>query len=390
MLLPLINHSPDLKRLWDEGYELEIKEAYLLLHHIPYVNKEKQIKYGILVSTLTLAGDGTHRPDSHVTYFIGETPCRKTGNPINEIIISNQEQKLGTLFSINYTFSSKPASGYYNDYYEKMTTYIAILSTPAKSIDDMVTEKTFRVIESEDQESVFVYQDSNSSRAKINPVTSKLKGLKVAIIGLGGTGSYILDLICKTPLGGIHLFDGDYFLQHNAFRAPGAASKDQLRGRFKKSEYYKQQYSNIHKNIYSHPYFLTLDNLEEVSGMDFVFLSMEGDGKIAIIEYLILKKIPFIDVGIGILNVDDSLSGQLRVTASTKTKNDHIKKRIPSKEGKNDYSSNIQIAELNALNAAMAVVKWKKIFGFYHDFGREGNSIYVIDTGKLISDDLDS
>ena len=33
--------------------------------------------------------------------------------------------------------------------------------------------------------------------------------------------------------------------------------------------------------------------------------------------------------------------------------------------GDDDYNRNIQIADLNALNAAFAVIKWKKLFGFY-------------------------
>jgi tRNA A37 threonylcarbamoyladenosine dehydratase len=45
---------------------------------------------------------------------------------------------------------------------------------------------------------------------------------------MGGTGSYILDLVAKTAVMEIHLFDGDDFNQHNAFRAPGAASLEDL------------------------------------------------------------------------------------------------------------------------------------------------------------------
>ena len=44
----LINHSPDLKRLRDEGYEIEVRGGYLLIHHIPFVDQNRQIKYGVL------------------------------------------------------------------------------------------------------------------------------------------------------------------------------------------------------------------------------------------------------------------------------------------------------------------------------------------------------
>ena len=48
-------------------------------------------------------------------------------------------------------------------------------------------------------------------------------------------------------------------------------------------------------------------------------------------------------------------------------------------------SGNAQLAELNALNAALAVIKWKKVRGFYNDLMREFNSEYVIDGNKLIN-----
>ena len=52
------------------------------------------------------------------------------------------------------------------------------------------------------------------------------------------------------------------------------------------------------------------------------------------------------------------------------------------------YSSNIQVADLNALNAAMAVIKWKKIRGFYRDFEREHHSTYTTDGNMLLNSDV--
>jgi hypothetical protein len=64
-----------------------------------------------------------------------------------------------------------------------------------------------------------------------------------------------------------------------------------------------------------------------------------------------------------------SLGGILRVTTSTAQNRETARKRIAfSNDDDNEYARNIQIAELNALNAALAVIKWKKLCGFYHDF----------------------
>ena len=52
-----ISRNPDLKRLRDEGYEVEIRDKHLLIHHVPYVTSQREVTYGVLVAVLTMAGD---------------------------------------------------------------------------------------------------------------------------------------------------------------------------------------------------------------------------------------------------------------------------------------------------------------------------------------------
>ena len=102
-------------------------------------------------------------------------------------------------------------SGFYENYYDKVTQYVTLLSGYAQKIEPGATAKTFRpVAAAAEEETVFKYIDTASTRAEIGAVTAKLATVKkVAIVGLGGTGSYVLDLVAKTPVGEIHLFDGD-------------------------------------------------------------------------------------------------------------------------------------------------------------------------------------
>jgi tRNA A37 threonylcarbamoyladenosine dehydratase len=387
----LINRSPDLKRLRDEGYDVEVQSNYLVVKSVPYVNSKREIKIGTLVSELTLAGDITAKPSTHVVMFAGDHPCHKDGSEMVQIKHSSAHQSLGEDLSVDHTFSSKPQEGY-ADYYEKMTTYVAIISSPAQSLDPKITAMTFPVIESKEDESVFNYIDTASSRAGINEVTSKLELGKVAIVGVGGTGSYVLDLIAKTPIKEIHLFDGDKFSQHNAFRSPGAPSLEELRQEPLKVNYLKERYSNMHKHITANNFYIDASNVDQLRGMDFVFLCLDGgEAKKLIVDKLEEFGISFVDVGMGINLVDGSLLGILRVTSSTDKKRDHVKekKRIPFSDGNgnNDYAKNIQIADLNALNAALAVVKWKKLCGFYHDLENEHFSTYTIDGNVLTNED---
>ncbi|MBL7965539.1 MAG: ThiF family adenylyltransferase [Prolixibacteraceae bacterium] len=389
MSLQLISHSPDLKQLRDEGFEIEVKGGYLLIHQIPYVNHLKEIKRGVLVSSLDLVNSiKTAAPSSHVIYFRGDYPCNRDGSAIEGIRHSSSNQKLAEGVEVNHMFSNRPSNGY-PDYYKKVSRYVEIILNPAKSIDPAITAKTFKVIVDDDADSVFQYVDTNSSQTNIELINSKLKGQKVGIIGLGGTGAYILDLVAKTPVSEIHLFDGDDFLLHNAFLSPGAVSKTELDQRKSKTEYYASVYSNMHRHVYSHCCYVDGLNIEELDQMTFVFLCIDRDSvKKEIIEFLLKHDIPFIDVGLGVNVVDDSLIGSIRVTTGTQQKNDHLFQRISCGDDlENEYATNIQIAELNSLNAVLAVIKWKKLYGFYQDLKQEYNSTFSINVSQLSNDE---
>ena len=386
----LINRSPDLKKLRDEGYEVAIKSGHLVIDNVPYVNASKQVRRGTLVSKLDLAGEVTTRPSTHVAMFAGEHPCDKEGRVLGKIKHSSYRNHIGDDLFVDHSFSSKPQGGYTN-YHHKMTTYAAIISSQAQALEPDATAMTFAVVESDEPDSVFHYIDTASSRAGINRVSKKLEGLKIGFAGLGGSGSYALDIVVKTPVAEIHLFDGDDFLQHNAFRSPGAPSVDELRKKPKKVDFLRDRYSHMRKNIFATAYHIDESNAACLEGMDFVFICVDaGDVKRPIIEKLEELGIPFVDVGRGIELVGDTLLGMLRVTTSTADMRDHVrdKKRISFSGGHDDeYKQNIQIADLNALNAALAVIKWKKLFGVYLDLDREHFSIYVLDGNKILNED---
>jgi hypothetical protein len=393
----LISHSPDLKRLQDEGYGLEVRGSHLLLHGVPYVTPERRVACGTLVSTLQLSGEATVRPDQHEAHFQGDVPCDAGGRPLEKIINSSERQELSPGLVVDHYFSSKPAdgAGRYADYWDKMTSYVAILSGPAEELEPGVSARTYPYIPEGDEEgegeSVFVYRDTASSRAHIEILNEKLRVGPVAIVGVGGTGSYILDFLSKTPVSEIHLFDGDRFAQHNAFRAPGAAREEELREKLQKVEYLQARYGAMHRGIKVHDYELDPSNVAELDGMAFVFIAVdEPSAKRPLIEFLQGTGTPFIDVGMGIDEVDGALRGLVRVTTASPARRDHIAKRVSTESGgggADDYDQNIQIVELNALNAALAVIRFKKHFGFYADDIGDHHSVYVVNENLLISEE---
>jgi hypothetical protein len=283
-------------------------------------------------------------------------------------------------------------NGRYEDYHAKVPTYVAMLEGQAQRLDAQATARTNPVVldDGGDEESVFNYVDTASTRSEIVPIAKKLQLANVSIVGLGGTGAYVLDLVAKTPAKEIHLFDGDVFLQKNAFRGPGAPSMEQLRTKPKKVHYFREIYSRMHKGIVAHDCYIDGDTVEQLRGADFVFLCVDrGRARRTIASKLEEFGVPFVDVGMGIQVGDGELIGVVRVTTSTKARRDHFSRHVSfaDHQAENEYNNNIQIADLNALNAALSVVRWKKLFGFYADLEHEHHCTYTVDGNTLTNEE---
>ncbi|MCA9680133.1 MAG: ThiF family adenylyltransferase, partial [Myxococcales bacterium] len=378
MSRPLIARNDDLRRLRDEGYEIEVSHGYVLVH-VPYVDSNATIRIGTLACAFTERQPGVlARPNDHTALWAGAPPCHRNGELMVGIKASDVRTQIrpGLVATIHLSNKPRVEGGRYvePDYYEKFKRYIGIICAPAESLDATVRAATNRTVPVTDDDAPFVYTDTASSRAGINAVSDKLKPLTIAIVGLGGTGAYVLDFVAKTPVKEIRLFDDDPFYSHNAFRAPGAASLSDLEVKPTKVGYLAAQYGKMHKHIKAHDVRIEAATLHLLDGVDFVFICVDdGESRRVIIERLVARSTPFIDAGIGVNLVEEtaSLVGTVRVTTASAEKRDHVLggKRIPvaPRAPDDDYRRNIQIADLNALNAVLAVIRWKKLFGVYRD-----------------------
>lgn len=390
----LIAHSQDLKRLLDEGYEVDVINSYLIIGSVPYVNAQAQVQSGVIVTDLTLNADEVLPPKDHQVWFVGDYPCYANGSPIEGIRNDDQARILWEGFVVQHRFSNKLfGASNYPDNYTKMKNYIDIISNEAAKIDPSATACTFKVVTSEELESIFKYHDTASSRADIVAISQKLAMNKIAIIGLGGTGSYILDSIVKTPIKEIHLFDGDEFLQHNAFRSPGAATIGAISNKLKKVNYYGKIYLEMRHGIFPHPEYVDENNIDQLKGFDFVFVSVDkGPVREVISNYLIQEHIPFIDVGMDLQleTESQSLFGTCRMTLATPVKSEHFRKYVPMMVDDQDnlYRKNIQVVEMNMLNAVLAVIKWKQYCGFYQDLYQTHHSTYSVNAHSLTRDEI--
>jgi len=145
MLQQLINLNPDLSRLQEEGYDIVVKGGHLIVRQIPYATPLKNVEFGTLVCVLNyLSPTKISTPPDHTIFFCGETPCNPYGEPLDAIINNYNRQQLTSELLVTHYFSSKPPSGNYPNYYEKIRTYAEILSINAKALDSTVTTKPFK------------------------------------------------------------------------------------------------------------------------------------------------------------------------------------------------------------------------------------------------------
>jgi hypothetical protein len=335
----------------------------------------------------------TAKPASHVAYWVGQHPCHADGQKITSFENPTVGTDLGGGLIASFTFSAKAD---YRDYGHKMRAYLGWIVGEAQKKRSEVTAQTHPVYPTDDEDDdVFHYIDTASSRVHISADNEKLESERIAIIGAGGTGSYVFDLVAKTRVAEIRVFDGDVFLPHNAFRAPGAWSLAELEQKKSKVDNLVDIYSKLRrKGLVRHSEALGAHNIHLLEGVTFVFLCLDvGKPKRAIVDWLIARGIAFIDVGMGITRAPAGLQGIVQLVTSTAEKRDHIDRRMSFGSDNGDeveekeYETNIQIAELNALNAALAVIRWKRLRGFYRDAGKEHFTSYQIATGEVCNEE---
>lgn len=385
----LICHNPELQRLQSEGFEIEVRGGLLIVHHIPYLNCKTEMLSGTLAMALNTSGNTVVRPHDHTAYWIGQQPCNSDGSIVPSLVNGPRRYNLGRGLISDYYLSCYPdsTSGYKN-YYDKVMVYYNTISAAALNYDKHKFLQLKGSGKVRSAGSVWRYDDTNASRAGIIGINERMLGYKVAIIGLGGTGGYLLDYLAKTEVAEVHLYDEDVFNTHNAFRAPGAPSIEQLNSQPFKVDYFGEIYGRMHTGIIPHHIRITKDNISELDDKDMVFICIDNPSvRNFISTYLADHNLSFIDSGMGLECSNDRLSGLVRVTEGFYGHYNHLKDAYGESvtDGEEDmYKSNIQIAELNSLAAALSIIQWKKMLGVYNDYSDGSmNFIYSVSGNSI-------
>lgn len=365
----IIRKNTDLKRLLDEGYSVSIENGHLYIRNIPTLNHLGNIVETSISSSLELSSDNfTIKPGQHIVH-IEEIPYQFRENSI----IQNTNFAIALNQNVNgmnlHQLSRKPPNGY-EDYYQKMTTYINILVESVSHINPHATARKFINANSGEVNTNLQHFDTNSSRANIFHLNDIFIGQKIAIIGIGGTGSYILDLVSRVPVEQIDLFDDDIYANHNYFRSPGNIIPHENET---KCNVFAKAYSNRHLNIQPHGFIVDETNLSMLDNYNFIFICIDNvKSRKMITDNLNERNLSYIDSGIGMINSNNKLLGNVRISNSIS-----LPENIEGDE--NDiYKINIQIAELNSLAASLSVIEWKKRIWYYHHLKTEQEIVHQI------------
>ena len=202
----------------------------------------------------------------------------------------------------------------------------------------------------------------------------------------------MLDLIAKTPVAQIHLYDGDTLQQHNAFRYPGAVAFETLKKVIFKVDYLASEYGRIHRGIHAHAVMVDEQNVSELVGYDAVFVCVDSShARRLIADVLATSNGVMFDTGMGVqMNAASELFAIVRLSTLDSESAVEAARSMPmsSNDDNNLYGTNVQVGDLNCLNAYLAVEAWKKRFGFYFGRGRPHLTTYTTASGSMSANHL--
>ena len=307
--------------------------------------------------------------------------------------------ELGEGITVYMQWSRKPKSGGgnrgYKDYHEKIETYVeevggeaevkrpGILGAARAGGDPEVESKTR-----------FKYIDTNTYRNGTRGIEQRIEDEVVAVVGVGGSGSYLVDILAKTNIKELHLYDDDVLEQHNAFRIAGAASIEELGSGKSKVEWHRERYEAVReKGIFAHVKRIDDETLKDLARCTTAFIAVDCLKSRRNIQNKCNEMgVLHISIGIGLEiegDNNDQIGGMVKVETQYRPKDvgrggNGIRDR--GKEQDNQIYGNVQTAELNMLGAALAITEWKAIRDVYRNERENGidSILYTVSTGRIL------
>ena len=366
------NHESQLAEVLQAGFDCCVEDDTLTVGPIPYRLSGGGVAHGSLICHLARIGGDIAPPNDHTAAWIGdEVPHHRGGRPMDRLII-DQSRNTWSNGATSICVMSRRGPEPYPNYGQKMVTYARLIAREAVAHWRATSPGVIAVKDVNH----LVDHETGLNRARVGHLNALLAKENVAVIGAGGTGGHIVDLVSKSNVQQIDIYDPDYVSVHTQLRWPGIVERRNVEEKTNKAEYLAALYARrTNRNIRGHPFAIDKENLTFLNGKTMVFVTIDnGPARRAILTGLADIGVNFIDCGIDLQGNDGPLTASLRIIRcqdeQSPEKRSELATLAPGGADAADddlYAQNIQTGEMNSLNATLAVIAWKQGIGFYRD-----------------------
>ena len=400
MSTSLISRSDDLSALVNRGYRVRIRGAYLVVEGIPYITADGAVGRAAIVSGLELADGRTSAPGDHTVWWTGEMPYTADGQSLKDHLVCSQwsgGRDLGEGILARMRWSRKPrrkgGERGYKDYREKIETYVEEVAGHADNrLPGVLDAARLGANPEVAAKTRFKYLNTGTYRSGIKGIENRIEDEIVAVIGVGGSGSYLVDILMKTDVQELHTYDRDVLKQHNAFRIAGAARIEELQGNTPKVTWHRERYAAVREEgVHAHARSIDEAAAGELARFTTVFIAVDDLTKRRQIQRMCeAAGALHIAVGIGVDlegEKNDQLGGMVKVETGfcSSERFNKSEGQIGAEAPEDGVYGNIQTVELNMLSAALAIVEWKARRGLYRTDRQTGHDtvIYTTSDGRI-------
>ena len=353
------------------GFKIKVQQNRISVGGVPY--RKKNGKAGTCQIWVETENDGLSMkaPENgagatHAATLSGVEKGHaygSTGKPVGNVVWTDNTSKC--------VISIKLDEGNYVNAWHALVVYISRIVGAVGAAEQKQLKRIFNFeVAGEDAEDMQIWR-------------GRTRGQKIGIVGLGGVGLWILDLMSKIEVSEIRIWDGDKIEGRNLVRAPGWASQEAI-GR-NKAEYYGEQFKRMRSGITIHGEYWCPNGAALLEDLDFIFIAIDKtDTRKVLCQTLEEKEIPFIDVGMGIERQNGRVRGSCQVFYSGENPA-RWRIGIPTVEGagEEEYHA-LQLADMGALNAALAVGAWRRHVEQYQEEEREWLIRYRVENNDLL------
>ncbi len=354
------------------GWTVEVEDNLISIVGVPYRKRSGavgtcQISVGIQGDGLALRALENANRAAHAALLTGVDKghaYQADGNPVGNMLWTDGTDQC--------VISIMRDDGDYDNAWHALTVYVSRVAGALGEEQRKQVEPIFRFeIEGEDDQAM---QDWRA----------RARGQRIGIVGLGGVGLWILDMMSKTDVREIRIWDGDDIEGRNLLRAPGWAGQEAIDNN--KAEFYGTQYDQMRRGLsVCGQYWRSDDPVDSFDGLNFVFIAVDKtDVRSALCQKLEEAEIPFVDVGMGIQRRNGRVRGSCQVFFSGEDPG-RWRIGIPTIEGvgEEEYRA-LQLADVGALNAALAVGMWRRHIGQYEEETKGWLVRYQIEGNDLL------